>query len=182
MATNHRRDVQNQDKEWLTTGIYQAKRATQSNPPIKFWNSERYRHRGEFGTCHPSWVFHALYPHRFALLNSFNSSSCVGLLLTPFHLCVLHSLITGGGDQLSLFGHRHWCLVGSLYAFKLTILTYLMVVGIVFAILPFSDPAGQLQALLLDNGSGDLLSLFGHPYWYLLGSFQAHFICLNLWY
>src|SRR5882672_6816044 len=83
----------------------------------------------------------------------------------PLHAPLLDK---GWGDQLSLFGRRYWCLIGQLYALKSTILPCLMVTGFVLAFLPFHP----LQAPLLDNGLGDPLSLFGHAYWYLLGSFH----------
>ena len=85
----------------------------------------------------------------------------------PFHPLQAPLLINGCGDPLSLFGHSHWCLIGSLYPF-ISILTYLMVTAFVFTFSPFSLP---LQALFLPNRWMDPLSLFRHPYWYLFGSF-----------
>ena len=61
----------------------------------------------------------------------------------PLHPLQAPLLISGLGDWLSLFRFHYWCLIGSFYPFKSTILTYLMVTGSFSAFSPFSPPAGS---------------------------------------
>ena len=87
--------VQNQDKKWLTTGIYQAKRATVFNAVQPTGGVVGFSFSLGGIVAVVGLVFYAWSPHRFASLNPFNASSYVGLPL--FYPCMLHSLTTGGG-------------------------------------------------------------------------------------
>ena len=57
---------------------------TQSNQPIKLWNFHFLWETSSpwwIWYMPPRWAFYAVYPHCFTLLNSFNSSSRVGLFV-----------------------------------------------------------------------------------------------------
>jgi len=157
--------IQNQDKEWPTMGIYQAKWAVFNGRPAHWYNCEilifsgKYCHHGEFGVL--CIIFISFFIAKPPL------TPLAMLAYLPFF--TLHHATTTG-----CMLHWSWQWVGGsiipLQAFLLVFNQFIICVEINNTNLSYGyrfwlfRPFHTLQTPLLDNGVEDQLSLFRHPY------------------